>query len=63
MTRSSATVDPGGSQQVGATPVESYPSSTFRFVGRRAGEPWMSEDLDGVTQAVLILRGGSPPGA
>ena len=35
----------------------SYPSSTFRFYGRRSSDPWISDDLDDFhTQAVSILR-------
>lgn len=49
-------VDSGGPRRVGDAVVDSYPSSTFRFFGRRAGEPWISEDLDGFTEAMLLLR-------
>jgi len=35
----------------------SYPSSTFRFYGRRSRDQWISDDLDDIyTEAVSILR-------
>ena len=51
-------VDPGGTRRLGGAVVDSYPSSTFRFFGRRAGKPWISEDLDEYTEAMILLRSG-----
>lgn len=41
----------------------SYPSSTFRFYGRRTGDQWITRDLDDVHgQAVGVYRLAAPDG-
>jgi hypothetical protein len=49
-------VDSGGPRQVGDDVIETYPSSTFRFFVHREGQPWLSEDLGGFTEAVALLQ-------
>jgi hypothetical protein len=50
--------DLGGRQQVGDQVIESYPSSTFRFLGHREGDPWLAMDLDRFAEPLLLLQSG-----
>lgn len=49
-------VDSASFRQIGDEIMETYPSSTFRFFVHREGQLWLSEDLDGFTEAVAVLQ-------
>lgn len=51
------TVDLGGPKNVGGELVETFPSSTFRFLLHRESETWVSaDDLDRFAEPVAVLR-------